>query len=103
MRAAGCMARRHMAATRMTAAREMAAPAPASAAMPYGKGRTGQRDDAGEHCRRPTQAPTLDSHDSLSFTALDNGPGGAETETLALNLKQRTSLQPVYRLEWAKD
>jgi len=104
MGAAGRMARRHMATTRMTAAREMAAPASAaSPAMPYGKGRTGQRDDAGEHCRRPTQAPTLDSHDSLSFTALDNGPGGAETETLALNLKQRTSLQPVYRLEWAKD
>jgi hypothetical protein len=70
MGAAGRMARRHMATTRMTAAREMAAPSSAAAAMPYRKGRTGQRDDAGEHCRRPTQAPTFDSHDSLSFTAL---------------------------------
>jgi uncharacterized membrane protein len=78
-------ARLAMSTTAMTAGEVASAASTAAsttpAAMPHGAGRTGQRDRGAEHCHRQTEAPTLDSHDSLSFTAFGGSP------LAALNLK----------------
>jgi hypothetical protein len=92
-------ARLDMATTAMPAGSVASAASTTPAAtVPHGKGGTGQRDRRAEHYRRQTQAPTLDSHDSLSFTAFGPSPLAAQLEKIAPNTSQRTSTRPVYHL-----